>query len=173
MKLEITSVPEGTRHVSPLHYSKIGVKCQAYDIEKFVLNDSVKSLLWKMTKTCLLDDGIGLAAPQIGVFKRLFLIRDMDANGVPLESFTAYFNPSFKALTSDKVEDLEGCLSVPGGCYTVARYLNIQATWWELDNDKLVKRECLLSGYQARVFQHEFDHLNGVSIVQRGTKVSK
>lgn len=174
MKLKISDVPIGTRHVSPLHYSKIAVKSQPYDVEKFFLNDGNKTFLWKMVTTCLLDDGIGLAAPQIGMFKRMFIIRDMAQDNQPLDSFTAYFNPSFKALTSDKVTDTEGCLSVPEGGFSVARYQTIQATWWELDDSgKLQKQECLLDNYQARVFQHEFDHLNGVSIVQRGNKVSK
>ena len=169
MKLKIHDIPTGTRHISPLNHKKIAVKAQAYDVEKFVLGEVGQALLHKMIVTCLLDDGIGLAAPQIGTFRRLFIIRDMDAFKEPLATFTPYFNPSFKAVSNDKETATEGCLSVPEGQFQVPRYVDIQATWWEPNAEgKLEKHESLLHGYEARVFQHELDHLNGVSIVQRG-----
>lgn len=172
MKLKISDLPIGIRHISPLHYSKIVVKSQAWDVEKFVCTDITKSLLHKMVNTCMLDDGIGLAAPQIGVFKRLFIVRDMNDDRKWLDTFTTYFNPSFQALTSDKAVDMEGCLSVPGGAVNVARYTSIQATWWEMNEaEKLEKQTVLLADMPARVFQHELDHLNGISIVQRKVAV--
>lgn len=170
MKLKISDIPEGVRHISPLNHKKIVVKTQAYDVEKFVLGDVGQALLHKMIVTCLLDDGVGLAAPQIGTFRRLFIIRDMDASRTLLNTFTLYFNPSFKALSNEKETDIEGCLSVPEGRFQVPRYVNIQATWWEPNAEgKLEKRESLMHGYEARVFQHELDHLNGVSIALRGS----
>lgn len=173
MKLQISNVPIGVRHISPLHHSKIVVKSLPWDVAKFSLTEINQSILWKMITTCLLDDGIGIAAPQVGLFKRMFIIRDLDDHGQPLETFTAYFNPSFTSLAKDKVEAPEGCLSVPGSAYSVPRYTDILATWWELtDAGTLEKKQSIMTGYLARVFQHENDHLNGVSIVKRGTKTT-
>jgi peptide deformylase len=171
MKLLLNDVPVSTRHITPLHYSKIAVKSQAYDLNKPVAAEATQNLLYKMVATCLLDDGIGLAAPQIGVFKRLFVIRDMDEDDKPLETFGAYFNPSFKALSDNKETGLEGCLSVPGGAFEVARYTDIEATWYEPgEAGKLLQKTATLHGFRARVFLHELDHLQGISIVQRGKR---
>lgn len=167
MKLNIKEAPVGGKYIAPLHYSKIAIRSPAYE-----------SLVWpshllhQMMATCLTDDGIGLAAPQIGMFKRIFIIRDFEDLGKLKDTFSVYINPTWTAVKEDgKSTSVEGCLSVPGRCYEVERWNTIEATWLDWDDvsgaPKMVKET--ITGYRARVFQHEFQHLNGTSIVDVGT----
>ncbi len=112
-----------------------------------------------------LRPGIGLAAPQIGVSKRMIAVHVTDRDGT-LHSY-ALFNPK---IISHSVEHTyltngEGCLSVdrdvPG---YVPRYSRITVKAWNLDGQELKLR---LKGLPAIVFQHEIDHLNGVMFYDR------
>lgn len=117
------------------------------------------------------ENAAGLAAPQIGVSKRFFGIKKSDKN------VEVYINPKIvktfgeraypKMIDKDNKEDdfLEGCLSVPDYFGTVKRYLKIKIEWKELRGEKLVSKRKELSGFEAIVWQHEFDHLNGVLFV--------
>jgi len=151
-------------------FNKIKTKSVGYNTTKPISTAETKSLLQKMVKACLEDDGVGLAAPQINIFKQLFIIREMDGEGKPLESFIAYFNPEWRAVAEDgKEEGVEGCLSVPGLPFEVSRWKTIDATWWELQEDgSFIERKERFTGYKARVFQHEHAHLRARSIVDDG-----
>lgn len=151
-------------------FNKIKTKSIAYNTAKPISAAETKALLQKMVKACLEDDGVGLAAPQINIFKQLFIIREMDDEGKPLERFIAYFNPEWRAVAEDgKEEGIEGCLSVPGLPFEVSRWKTIDATWWELQEDgSFVERKERFTGYKARVFQHEHAHLRARSIVDDG-----
>ena len=151
-------------------FNKIKTKSVGYNTAKPVSVGEIKTLLQKMVKACLEDDGVGLAAPQINNFKQVFIIRQMDADNKPLESFIAYFNPEWRAVAEDgKEEGIEGCLSVPGLPFEVSRWKTIDATWWELQEDgSFVERKERFTGYKARVFQHEHAHLRARSIVDDG-----
>lgn len=130
------------------------------------LSPALVETMWKMVRACLTDDGIGLAAPQIGVFKQMFVIRE-DA-----DHFRVYLHPRYSVDASSKQEtQVEGCLSVPGKRVPVSRATVILAEWLEFNPEgKLVARTELLEGLKARVFQHEHDHLQGVSILNRQAK---
>lgn len=180
MKLKIKDLPADTKTMPILHHSKINIKATTWDtIEKrfsTVRYPWFESTLWSMVKACLADDGVGLAAPQVGIFKRLFIIRDMDDQGNLQDTFSMFFNPTYVALTEQgKTTDVEGCLSVPGASYEVARWNVIEATWWDFDEQtgSPVKRTEKFSGFKARVFQHENQHLNAVSLVNVGKPVTK
>lgn len=139
-----------------------------------------------MVATCLTDDGIGLAAPQIGIFKSVILIAELTEHNTQTGEFKLYINPAWepfrssdddpeinKAL-SEKVGDWESCLSVPDKKFWIERFDPVIATWFEYDTALehwSFKRE-LLKGYKARVFQHECDHLEGRSIVDRWNQQS-
>lgn len=86
-------------------FNKIKTKSVGYNTAKPVSVAEIKSLLQKMVKACLEDDGVGLAAPQINIFKQVFIIRQMDADNKPLESFIAYFNPEWRAVAEDGKEE--------------------------------------------------------------------
>lgn len=155
----------------PWHHTKIKLKSAPWDVASFTMTPVIKDLLHRMVKTCLLDAGVGLASAQIGVFKKLFIIQETEEDGRVF--FRAYFNPSFTTISKDKEDDIEGCLSVPEGTYKVSRYTNILAKWWEWNEDaqKLEAHEKNLTGFQARVFQHEFQHTQGMTIHTFGIKV--
>jgi peptide deformylase len=119
------------------------------------------------------DNAAGLAAPQIGVGKRFFGIKDSD------KQVKVYINPKITKTFGDRIfpklideagkeEDfLEGCLSFPDYFGTVKRFLAIEAEWQELEENKLINKIGVLKNFEAIVFQHELDHLNGVLLIDR------
>ncbi len=162
MILEIKDMPENTRNVPILHFSKMRVKSLPLKQSPNLSN------LWKMVKACLSDDGIGLAAPQIGIYERMFLIREQGEDNTFKDSFRVFLNPSFKATEPTKELGMEACLSVPGVAKNVLRYTSIEAIWFEAtEAGTLEPKSEIFTGLKARVFQHELDHLNLVSILDR------
>jgi len=120
-------------------------------------------------KACLAYDGIGIAANQIGIQKSFFLIREEAESDL----FRVYLNPKFKPASVEKSVAKEGCLSVPRQQLLVPRFVEIKATWQEIDNDQFVDREEVLTGFKAIAFQHERDHLEGMSIIDRTTELNR
>lgn len=112
-------------------------------------------------------DGVGLAAPQVGIDLRLMIFgfeanpRYPDAAPVPV---TTLINPWIEVLTEKTEDDWEGCLSVPGmrGLVPRAAHIRYGGT---LENGSLLEREA--HGFHARVFQHEYDHLDGILYPRR------
>jgi peptide deformylase len=130
-------------------------------VEKFNDKD-LDVLIQDMIETMKANDGAGLAAPQIGIFKRVVIFgfesndRYPDAEEVP---FTVLINPIIKAKGQKKVNDWEGCLSVPGLRGVVPRYDSI---YYEGYDEQGTKIERDVDGFHARVVQHECDHLDGI-----------
>lgn len=115
------------------------------------------------------ENGLGLAAPQIGINKRA-LVFGMEQHPVhkhiPAVPYTILFNPSFEP-TSDIIEEqYEGCLSVGSLRGKVPRYKYIGYRGYDVEGN-LIERE--VSDLHARVLQHEFDHLEGVLFLDRIT----
>jgi peptide deformylase len=102
----------------------------------------------------------GLAAPQIGISKQAFIF-SWDRS---LQHLEAAINPSFQALDEEKNFGWEGCFSVPFALANVPRYQTILATYTNRDGKRVT---CKLQGFAARVFQHEYDHLQGIENIQR------
>jgi len=120
------------------------------------------ALVADMKETMDAYDGAGLAAPQIGVMQRVMIFgvdsnpRYPDAEPVPM---TVLINPEFEVLDEEPEAGWEGCLSVPGMRGVVARPRKIRYRGFD-ELGMLIEREA--EGFHSRVFQHEFDHLNGV-----------
>ncbi len=120
------------------------------------------ALLADMHDTMQAMDGVGLAAPQIGVNQRVVIFgvqhnpRYPDAEPVPQ---TVLLNPVITPLSSDTEEDWEGCLSVPGMRGLVPRFKIIRYQGCD-EYGALIDRT--VSGFHARVVQHECDHLDGI-----------
>ena len=113
-----------------------------------------------MIKAMLAHDGIGLAANQIGIKARMFV---MGHSSNP-ESAQAFFNP-IVVKTTDTVEDLEeGCLSFPGIYVNIKRPTKILARW---QNSKGEWQESEFDGYNCKCFLHELDHLQGIVFQDR------
>ena len=132
--------------------------------EELVLFDTAElhALLADMRDTMLAKDGVGLAAPQIGVNLRVVIFevnknpRYPDAETVPQ---TVLINPVLAPLTDAMEDGWEGCLSVPGMRGLVPRYASLRYQGRD-EYGALIDRT--VSGFHARVVQHECDHLDGI-----------
>lgn len=128
------------------------------DFEK----DDLTTLIEDMKETMKANDGAGLAAPQIGVFKRLVIFgfdsndRYPEADSVP---FTVLINPIITPLSDEEENGWEGCLSVPGLRGVVPRFTHIKYEGYDAEGNK-IERE--VEDFHARVVQHECDHLDGI-----------
>jgi peptide deformylase len=125
-------------------------------------NAELRELLLDMRETMQALDGVGLAAPQIGINLRIVIFcveqnpRYPDAEVVPE---TVLINPVITPLADAKEDGWEGCLSVPGMRGLVPRYAQLRYQGYD-EYGALVDRT--VSGFHARVVQHECDHLDGV-----------
>ncbi len=111
--------------------------------------------------------GVGLAAPQVFISKRLVIVASKPTQRypyAPLMPATVMINPSFVALSDEKQKDWEGCLSIPSIRALVPRYQSIRVSYTDLTGQRL---EVDFEGFVARVFQHEYDHLNGLVYLDR------
>lgn len=122
--------------------------------ERPSLNQQLSQLLVKYMKS---QQAVGLAANQVGYEKRLFV---MGINN----KIWACFNPEIIEAITDPIEEIEGCLSFPKDRIAVARPETIRVKY--ADHQGHITEETL-SGLAARCFQHELDHLNGITMHQR------
>ena len=122
----------------------------------------LRQLAADMLDTMRAADGVGLAAPQIGVGLRVVIFglesnpRYPQAEPVP---FTILVNPALTPLSDELEEGWEGCLSVPGLRGLVPRFARLAYRGFDLDGAP-IEREA--AGFHARVVQHECDHLDGI-----------
>ncbi|WP_077488442.1 peptide deformylase [Sinomonas mesophila] len=130
------------------------------------------ALIDVMRRTMHAAPGVGLAAPQIGLPLRLAVLEDMWAadedvartrERAPLP-FTAVLNPAYVPLDDGRASFFEGCLSVRGYTAVVRRAARVEARWTAPDGSS---RSAQFSGWQARIVQHETDHLNGTLYLDR------
>jgi len=136
------------------------LKSRATTVDRF--DDGLRDQVEQMA--ALMHDalGIGLAAPQIGVSQRLLVYRvGPDGPVVPL------VNPEIEWSSEDAEPAEEGCLSIPGILVDVERPVHVRVRAQDENGDERVVEA---SGLEARVIQHEVDHLNGVLILDRTTK---
>lgn len=123
-----------------------------------------KELEKQMLETMFAHDGIGLAANQVGVRTRMFVMGHKDNP----EAGMAFFNPIIIANT-EKLEDLEeGCLSFPGIYVKIKRPSAIKARW---QNSSGTWEEGEFDGYNCKCFLHEFDHLEGITYQDRTSQL--
>lgn len=123
------------------------------------IDDSIRRLVAKMTDLMVELKGVGFAAPQAGVPLRLFII---SLNG-SRENVRVYVNPTVKP-EGPLVENEEGCLSVPGVYTKIKRYGMATVTATDLTGKTFTEQA---DGLYARALQHEFDHIEGITIVNR------
>lgn len=134
---------------------------------------ALQTLVDDMLDTMRAANGVGLAAPQIGVNLRLVIFgfeenaRYPDAEAVP---FTVLLNPVLTPLADSKVEDWEGCLSLPGMRGAVPRFTDLRYQGVDLNGAPIDRT---VSGFHARVVQHECDHLDGILYPMRITDLKK
>lgn len=123
-------------------------KADAYD---FIKDGDPSELVKLMTTIMFEHNGIGLAAPQVNVGKRLFIMGNQD-------KLIVCINPEILEGTGN-VKDIEGCLSFPKLWLRVNRYETIKVKYQNITGEYI---EQTLSGLAARVYQHESEHLDGI-----------
>lgn len=126
-------------------------------------SEEIRHLALDMLETMADADGAGLAAPQVHHSIRLMLFfvpgLDLSTPEMPVEGLSALCNPEYEVLSDEMEEGWEGCLSVPGLRGVVPRHRHILYRGFDLKGN-IVEREA--EGFHARVFQHEYDHLDGI-----------
>lgn len=151
-----------------LLWNKIAIKSSDVDVNLYSV-DKILDIGSVMVKTCIEDGGIGLAAPQIGIYKNIVIVQDMDEDSDSYKTkpyYEIFVNPVFSPNT-DKGKSIreESCLSVPGKSYPISRWNEIDVSFLTFQNGYFEKTEKTLFGMRARVLQHELNHLNKISIV--------
>ncbi len=128
-----------------------GCKCEPVENP-----EDVKELIHDMIRFMSKNNGIGLAAPQVGIYKRFFIMKDFRNPGTKI-----VINPQIVWKSIKKGTFEEGCLSYPGKKFRVQRHKQIKAVWVD---EAGTHNSLKMSGREAQVFQHEFDHLDGIVI---------
>lgn len=131
--------------------------------EVTAIDNKIKTLLDDMMDTMYENDGVGLAAPQVGILKRVVTI-DVDD-----ENIYRMINPKIISSSGEQI-DQEGCLSVPELNGDVNRPMNVTAVYTD-ENGKEVTLEA--QGLLARCICHEIDHLDGILFIDRADKTVK
>ena len=123
------------------------------------ITDAERRLVRDMIDTMYAENGVGLAANQVGILKQIFVASADQVRGQEL----VFFNPAL-VKKEGSIKEFEGCLSVPEFYEPVKRFKKVWMRAMTLDGKSVeVKGEGLLS----RIFQHEIDHLNGILFVDR------
>ncbi len=145
------------------HYPAAVLAEAAKPVEK--IDDSIRRLTEKMTQIMLEQKGVGLAAPQAGVSLRVFII---SIDGTK-EKVKVYINPTVTPAGASILSE-EGCLSVPGVRTRIRRYQKCTVTATDLAGNEFTEQA---EGLYARALQHEYDHIQGITIVNRMGQVAK
>ena len=147
------------------------------------VNDEIRSLLDDMLKTMYKAPGIGLAAPQIGISKRLIVLDVSPRPGLkryqeektekkeeikpnPIQMI----NPEIIWVSKEKDTDEEGCLSIPGFMENVTRPSSCKVKYLDKKGES---KELRAEGLLARCIQHESDHINGILFIDHLSKTKK
>ena len=132
------------------------------------INDpSVQELIDNLIMTVMDVDGVGIAAPQVYKSLRLFILASHPNPRYPKAPKmkpTAVINPKIISFSKEKKKDWEGCLSVPGIRGLIPRHFKIEVEYTIRDGKKVRKS---YKDFVARIFQHEYDHLEGLMFTDR------
>lgn len=134
------------------------------------VNDHIRMILDDMVETMRDADGVGLAGPQVGILRRMFVVEipEFDEEG-NLVSSTLYelVNPEILE-TRGEIADEEGCLSIPGKNGTVVRPEYVKIKGLDRNGNEVVYEG---EGLTAKAFCHEYDHLDGILYIDKATNI--
>lgn len=125
------------------------------------INDRMKELISDMFETMDEADGVGLAAPQVGILRRVITVDDRESTRFAL------INPEIVEKDGSE-KGYEGCLSIPGKQGTVERCTHVIVKYLDIDGNK---KEIEARDFLARILQHEIDHLNGILYTDLATEM--
>ena len=137
------------------------------DIEMF--DAELKSVVQQMFDAMYATKGVGLAAPQVGLNKKL-LVFNASGEKESSNQEIVLCNPKIVQKSKDKEVGDEGCLSFPNIYGSVNRHLTIKVRAQDIEGNPF---DIEFEGWAARIFQHEFDHIDGILFVDRMTPTSK
>ncbi|MBI5370240.1 peptide deformylase [Candidatus Uhrbacteria bacterium] len=123
----------------------------------------LRKLIEDLKETMAIENGVGIAAPQVGVRERVIIV---DSGQGP----QAFINPHIIQKSFRKIESEEGCLSVPGVFGMVRRHRSVVIEAFDEEGRSVTIRA---KQFPAIVFQHEIDHLDGILFVDRVTRYTK
>lgn len=147
-----------------LHNPDPQLRVKSEDVSADRINTpEMKLLIKELKETMRKENGVGIAAPQIGVHDRV-IIAEID--GIA----TAYINPVISNRSFRMIDSEEGCLSVPGMWGIVKRHRSITVTALNEDGEAIVLKP---QGFDATIFQHEIDHLDGVLFIDHAKNVEE
>lgn len=145
-------------------------KAQEADLTQ---KEELKKLVEDLIETMHNADGCGLAAPQIGISKRVVVVdgNDLSESFPGMKGFhREMINPVFTFESEETAEYTEGCLSIPNVDADIVRPARIRVHYYDAD---LQEKEEEFDGFAARMIQHEYDHLNGTVFTDRATPIRK
>ena len=147
----------------------LSTKCKEVDVKN--ISKEIIEEIEDLKETLNFTEGFGIAAPQVGIDKRIVVIQInkekcsyKDCEEIPT---TVMINPIWRKLSEETETEFEGCLSVPSIRGKVERYKNIEVTYYNENGEKIIKQ---VRGFTARDIQHECDHLDGVVFLERVKK---
>lgn len=132
----------------------LATECEPWDFE---VDGDPTELVQELFATLVEYGGVGLAAPQCGVLKNIFVMGNF-------KKMSACINPSIVSINAESKVDVEGCLSFPGLWLKVKRPTAITVQYQNIEGETVQEE---LDGLAARVFLHEYDHLFGVTFDNR------
>ena len=138
-------------------------RCPEADLAE---KEFLSKLSLEMVETCIHNNGAGLAAPQVAQSVRMFVMRKHPHNDAD-NSFITIINPSLLEV-ANPYTDVEGCLSFPGFAGKVERYKDILVLGCDLSGEA---HEYYFDGFGARIFQHEADHVDGVTYIMKAKQL--
>lgn len=162
---QIITLSDPVMYVTTLPQDSLILRRKSIDFtEDELASPLLDTLIRKMlsTVTAPSQEGVGIAAPQVGINRRLVLVQRLDKEGEPFE---AYANIRIDTLTGPIVHGAEGCLSVPGMRGMVARHSEVTISY--VNPTTLESCTETVKGFTAVIFQHETDHLEGILYIDR------
>lgn len=152
-------------HLVVLHEPDDRLRVLSQDIDTATIaSPEMRKLVVDLKETMKLEDGVGIAAPQVGVHKRVIIV------DLPDRGPSAFFNPVITERSFKMVNSTEGCLSVPECSGIVKRHRGVTVEAWNEQGEKEILKVTDLS---AIIFQHEIDHLDGILFIDRAEKIKK
>jgi peptide deformylase len=128
----------------------------SYDVTEF--NEELREIVASMIETLFAANGVGLAAPQIGKPLNLFVMRTHDGIVNGNHEVRVVINPTVIEVNESVGTQVESCLSIPGISGRVTRFHGIGCVYWDENGQRRAES---LEDVEARIYQHEFDHLLG------------
>lgn len=126
-------------------------------------DENLHTFIKNLTEIMYRDDGVGLAAPQVGILKRVFVFDDGEGS-------KAIINPEIIETSAEMTEIEEGCLSIPDVYANVIRPKWVRMVYQDENGEG---HEKIFDNYSGRIVQHESDHLNGILFIDRISNAKK